>query len=61
MFVSVLVWMSISTYIHINVTNYMEGWNNNYVCVNVCSNGFDFLILLCVPIWRSLYQLNLFS
>lgn len=38
--------MSISTYIHIHITNYMEEWNSNYVCVNACSNGSDFLFFI---------------
>lgn len=47
MFISVLIWMSISTYVHINITNfYMEKWNSNYVCVNSCSNGSDFLFFI---------------
>lgn len=33
----------------------MEGWNSNYVCVNACSNGSDYLFFYCVFLFGGNY------
>lgn len=51
MYVSVLAWMSIPTYVHMNIMNkYVGGWKHRHVCVNKGSDFDSLAILLCVSI-----------